>query len=115
MYVCPQLTKIAYRELTCLYQFNVQARSLWVQTLTIARNCTRNEKGTTHICTLHLNTESNCSLTEVYESTLLLTTNFSTISTDLKLTAQDKCLLHWATTASVKHTRLTRKVTITGT
>ena len=45
MYVCPQLTKIACRELTCLYQFNVQARSLRAHSLTIARNCTRNEKG----------------------------------------------------------------------
>ena len=45
MYVRLQLTKIACRELTCLYQFNVQARSLRVQSLTIARNCTRNEKG----------------------------------------------------------------------
>ena len=45
MYVCPQLTKIACRELTCLYQVNVQARSLRVQSLTIGRNCTRNKKG----------------------------------------------------------------------
>ena len=45
MYVCPQLTKITCRELPCLYQFNVQARSLRVQSLTMARNCTRNEKG----------------------------------------------------------------------
>ena len=45
MYVCPQLTKIACQELTCLYQFNVQARSLRVQSLTIARNYTWNEKG----------------------------------------------------------------------
>ena len=40
-----QLNKIACRELTCLYQFNVQARSLRVQSLNIARNSTRNEKG----------------------------------------------------------------------